>query len=114
MRQQGLRAFLTAGVIAGAAALVIPVPVARAASPLREQSVLDKLNQPTNAVTRVGANGLFIKTKTDSEGKVTTKEAYKVPLRITANVRTDTTSIRLYFAKGVVILGWEDNPGELR
>jgi len=44
---------------------------------------------------------------------VMTGEVYQPPIRITVEARTDSTNIRLYYARGMVVLGWEVNPQQL-
>jgi hypothetical protein len=43
-------------------------------------------------------------------GYVRTPKAYQVPLKIDVIAKTDSTNLRLHFAKGQVILNWEENP----
>lgn len=42
-------------------------------------------------------------------GYVRTKEYYKVPLRISLTAMTDSHNIRLHFAKGQIIMLWEED-----
>ncbi|MDF2374789.1 MAG: hypothetical protein P1U81_01020 [Verrucomicrobiales bacterium] len=43
------------------------------------------------------------------------KRVFKTPFRILARAETDSENIRLYFGqRGIVVLGWEVRPGELR
>lgn len=43
-----------------------------------------------------------------------TMESYSFPLRIDAEVKTDSTNIRLYYKDGRVILNWEINKDEMK
>ncbi|MCL2488456.1 MAG: LamG domain-containing protein [Oscillospiraceae bacterium] len=45
---------------------------------------------------------------------LSTAGEYTLPLKVTAVAKTDSTNIRLYFARGEVILNWECMPSELR
>lgn len=47
-------------------------------------------------------------------GYVSTQHFYKVPLRVSVTAKTDSTNLRLRFAKSEVILNWGPNPDELR
>lgn len=46
-------------------------------------------------------------------GYVRTPAVYEVPLRIEAVAKTDSTNLRLHYAKGHVILNWEAVPDQL-
>ena len=46
-------------------------------------------------------------------GYARTPGAYAVPLRIEAVAKTDSTSLRLHFAKGHIIFNWEAVPGRM-
>ncbi|MDE2890436.1 MAG: hypothetical protein OXR72_19720 [Gemmatimonadota bacterium] len=46
-------------------------------------------------------------------GYVRTRGVYEVPLTIEAEAKTDSTNLRLHFAKGHVILNWEAVPDQL-
>lgn len=48
------------------------------------------------------------------EGRLQSKEEFATPLVIHAIAKTDITNLRLYFAKGMMILNWELNPHEMR
>ncbi len=80
-------------------------------------SILDKLT-PDDANTQVdkAPDGIRISSK-NKKGTPTLHAAveFKTPVVITAQVKTDSKSIRLYYAdKGRLILNWEDNGNELR
>ncbi|NIK80278.1 catechol 2,3-dioxygenase-like lactoylglutathione lyase family enzyme/predicted enzyme related to lactoylglutathione lyase [Paenibacillus castaneae] len=51
---------------------------------------------------------------TGSEGFAVTPLKYRVPLTIETQVKTDSNNIRIKFAKGMVILNWEENTQEMR
>ena len=46
-------------------------------------------------------------------GYVRTPEVYEVPLTIEAVAKTDSTNLRLHYAKGHVILNWEAVPDQM-
>ncbi len=46
-------------------------------------------------------------------GYARTPEAYAVPLMIEAIAKTDSTNLRLHFAKGHIIFNWEAAPGQM-
>ncbi len=46
-------------------------------------------------------------------GYARTPGAYAVPLRIEAVAKTDSTNLRLHFAKGHIIFNWEAAPGRM-
>ena len=52
--------------------------------------------------------------KVFGNGRLLSKEEFTTPLTLRAIIKTDITNIRLYFAKGMLILNWELNPHELR
>ncbi len=46
-------------------------------------------------------------------GYARTPEAYAVPLMFEAIAKTDSTNLRLHFAKGHIIFNWEALPGQM-
>jgi len=59
------------------------------------------------------ADGVAVMVPYDNAALATAAE-YTLPLKVTASAKTDSTNIRLYFARGEVILNWECMPSELR
>lgn len=73
------------------------------------------------AMARVGGcdvvhrNGkMILSGPTDGRSLVQTKDSYKPPFALHLKAKTDSTNIRLYYNAGMIILGWEVRPGELR
>ena len=73
------------------------------------------------AMARVGGcdivyrNGkMILSTPTNDRSLVQTKESYKPPFALHLKAKTDTKNIRLYYNAGMIILGWECKPSELR
>lgn len=63
--------------------------------------------------------GCFFREQLDNvvvsgNGHLTTRQEFEVPVVIRVSAKTDSTNIRLYFGRGVVIFNWEKNPRELR
>jgi len=53
--------------------------------------------------------------ETTGEGRIFTTSELRVPVRIDATAKTESTNIRLFFGeKGVVIFNWEAGPQQLR
>jgi hypothetical protein len=78
-------------------------------------SVIGNLTPEGKAVIRNTSQGIILSFKNSDGGKLWTKEEYKTPLVITAQVSTSDTNIRLYYGDhGIVILDWEMNQHELR
>lgn len=57
--------------------------------------------------------GITLRHDTHNAGLVT-PQAHTVPVRIRAQVKTDSTNVRLYFGRGIIILNWEMIPTQLR
>ncbi len=51
---------------------------------------------------------------TEDHSLVQTRAEYRPPFALRLRAKTDTTSIRLYYSAGMVILNWEIRPSELR
>lgn len=79
-------------------------------------SILDGLHaRGKNTVCEQNFDGMRISGKDSSEAICRTTKVYNTPLIITAKVKTNSTNIRLYFAKrGMIIFNWEVNQQELR
>jgi hypothetical protein len=78
-------------------------------------SVIDHLTPEGDANIQQASQGVTLSFGDNDGGKLWTKEHYKTPLVITAEVATSDTNIRLYYgSRGIVILDWEVNQHELR
>jgi hypothetical protein len=76
---------------------------------LAAQVPLDELIAVSECTAEETPEGLVLK----GFGYVRTPEIYSVPLKIQAVAKTDSTNLRLHFAKGHVILNWEVNLDDL-
>jgi hypothetical protein len=95
--------------------LVFVAPVARAQIDAEPVAVLDQLTTASHATSEKSRDGLKITvTRKREEGKFETKAQFATPLILTAVVRSDSKSIRLYYGKGMIALNRENSPGELR
>jgi hypothetical protein len=74
--------------------------------PKTEEILLDELIAVSDCKVERVDEGIHL----SGMGYVRTPKAYKVPLKIETIAKTDSTNVRLHFAKGQVILNWEENP----
>lgn len=81
----------------------------------RSTSVLSELNVAPNLAMAKSREGLLFRQKDGREGRVQSTSQFKVPLVITAQVKTDKDNIRVtYGDTGRVILAWELDRNQLR
>src|SRR3974390_685133 len=81
---------------------------AHAAYAADSTSLLDSAVPSSSATVQKTAQGITLSDKKGDDARLTTKAEFKVPLVITARVKTDSTNIRLYYGeKGMIILDWE-------
>ena len=70
---------------------------------------------PVGGCQAVAGDGYVILTARGGDtAKFLTKKMFRPPFELTTVAMTDSTNIRLYYAKGIIILNWERKKDELR
>ena len=59
-------------------------------------------------------NKVLLSEKREGAPKLITKQSYRPPFEFEATVIPDTTNVRFYYQKGVLIFNWEMNPQQFR
>jgi hypothetical protein len=77
-------------------------------------SVLEKVTAAANSKMEKTPEGIKVTAIKTGNGRILSQGEFKAPLVITARVKIDSDEIRLFFAKGEIILGWSARPGYTR
>jgi hypothetical protein len=78
------------------------------------ESVLNQLTSKANGTLTKTDAGVELRTKSGFEGPSFTKNTFKTPLVMTAEIKTNIGDLRLYFAKGIVTFNSKNKDTNLR